>query len=92
MYLECFCGRVMFNTGSPNGIEHVLLYDYALEKLQALVNAEVDKDGTVDLWPEHREDSGALNVWKCPDCQRRYISPDGEKEKVIVYTIERRGM
>ena len=56
------------------------------------MDAQVEKEGIVDEWPEHWEDSGATEVWKCHVCKRLYMSPKGPRDKVIVYAIEKIGI
>ena len=92
MYLKCICGNVMTNVASPNEVEHVLLSDHAQERLQDLVDQEVSTNGKVDLWPEHWEEAGSIDVWKCQDCGRLYLNAKGKKEDVVVYKLEKKGI
>jgi hypothetical protein len=92
MNLWCICGNPMSDSGSPNDTEHLLISNRSMEQLQDLVDGEVEKDGTVDMWPEHWEQSKALEVWKCYKCQRLYLNPKGPSEQVIVYSIEKVGI
>lgn len=92
MHITCICGTVLSNTALPNDVEHLLLSTRAIEWLQHLVDREVNKDGTVDLWPEHWEQSGAVEVWKCFECNRLYFNVGGPPEKLVVYSAERTGV
>lgn len=92
MYLKCECGNVMNNVGSPNSFEHFLLSDSAKEKLQNAVDEEVEKEGQTDMWTEHWENAGTVDVWKCDVCQRLYFNPDGNLDNIIVYQIEKIGL
>jgi hypothetical protein len=92
MYLKCLCGNVMTNVASPNDVEHVLLSDRVQERLQDLVDQEVSTNGKVDLWPEHWEEAGSIDVWKCPDCGRLYFNATGKVEDIVVYNIEKKGL
>ncbi len=92
MKLNCLCGSQMCNIGAPNDIEHLLINSYSIEKIQDLVDSEIERNGSVDEWPEHWEQSQALDVWKCRECQRLYVNPNGPAEKVIVYSIEKVGI
>jgi hypothetical protein len=62
-----------------------------MERLQELVDKQVEKEGVVDMWPEHWEQSGAIDVWKCFQCKRLFFSPKGEPEKIVIYSIEKIG-
>jgi hypothetical protein len=90
MFLKCLCGNVMNDIAAPNGVEHILLSYSAKERLEHLVHKEVSSDCTVDMWPEHWEESGAIDVWKCPDCGRLYFNAKGNTDDVIVYKIEKK--
>jgi len=92
MYLKCSCGNVMNDIAGPNTVEHVLLSDYAQERLQDLVDKEVATNGQVDLWPEHWDEAGSIDVWKCQDCDRLYFNARGKKEDIVVYKIEKKGL
>jgi hypothetical protein len=90
MRFTCFCGNSLSNTGQPNDIEHVLLSSRGIERLQDLADAEVSTEGTINEWPEHWEESGAIDVWKCSGCNRLYVFPRGSSDfdKVVVYSVE----
>lgn len=92
MYLKCECGNVLTDTAAPNDVEHILLSYSIMERLQDKVDNEVATHGSVDSWPEHWEESGAMEVWKCPECGRLYLNPRGETEKVVVYKLEKKGL
>jgi hypothetical protein len=92
MYLKCECGNVMTNVAAPNTIEHLLLSNRSQEHLQDLVDEEVSTNGQVDLWPEHWEESGAIDVWKCQVCGRLYLNARGNLEDIVVYKIEKKGL
>lgn len=77
---------------TPNDTEHLVISNRSMERLQDLVDAEVERDGVVDEWPEHWERCGATEVWKCHVCNRLYVSPRGPKKEVIVYEIEKTGI
>jgi hypothetical protein len=91
MELKCICGNVMSDIGSPNDTEHLLISNRSMERLQDSVDAQVDRDGIIDEWPEHWEHSGGTEVWKCHVCKRLYVSPKGPPDQVVVYAIERVG-
>ena len=82
----------MSDIGAPNDTENLLISNRSIELLQDLVDSQVQSDGIVDEWPEHWENSKALEVWKCYACNRLYVSPKGPPEQVIVYSIERVGI
>ncbi len=82
----------MSDVAAPNDIEHLLLSYRAKERLQDLVDAEVAKSGRIDLWPEHWESAGAVDVWRCPNCGRLYFNPRGSASEVTVYRFERKGL
>ncbi len=92
MYLSCVCGKVMNDVAAPNKVEHLLLSYSAMERLQDLVDQEVSTTCEVRLWPEHWKESGAIDVWKCPDCGRLYLYAKEDPEKVLVYVIEEKGV
>jgi hypothetical protein len=92
MYLKCECGTVLSDVASPNDVEHLLLSYRAKERLQDLVDDEVASDGTIRMWSEHWEQSGAIDVWRCPDCVRLYFNARGAPSEIIVYRLERRGL
>jgi hypothetical protein len=93
MNLKCICGNFsMSDAGHPNNVEHVLLDAYSLEKLETLVDEEVSENGQIDMWPEHLDTAGAVEIWKCLECGRLYINPSGNPEEVIVYSVERKGI
>ena len=92
MYLKCECGTVLSDVASPNDVEHLLLSYRAKERLQDLVDDEVASDGTIRMWSEHCEQSGAIDVWRCPDCVRLYFNARGAPSEIIVYRLERRGL
>src|SRR4051812_46429176 len=86
MILVCTCGTVLSDAGAPNDTEHLLISNRSIERLQDLVDAQVQGDGVVDEWPEHWEDCGALEAWICHACKRIYVSPNGPPDKTIVYS------
>jgi hypothetical protein len=92
MQLECICGNVMSDIGSPNETEHFLISNRSVERLQDLVDAQVVNDGIIDEWPEHWEQSGAIEIWKCYTCKRLYFYPKGSPDDVVVYKIEKTGI
>jgi hypothetical protein len=90
--LRCVCGHTIDDIAAPNDVEHLLVNYRAMERLQDLVDEECAADGSIDLWPEHWEESGAVEVWKCPFCERLYVDPKAEPEDVVVYSIKRIGL
>lgn len=93
MFLKCIhCGTTLDDIAAPNNVEHLFLSSYAKEKLQDLVDEECSADGEIDMWPEHWEESGAVEIWKCFQCGRLYLDPKGDVEKVVVYAIEQVGI
>lgn len=92
MYLQCRCGNVMNDVASPNQVEHHLLNSYAKEKLQDLADEEVAAEGEIGMWAEHWDESGAINVWRCPVCERLYLNALGAKKNITVYKIEKKGL
>ncbi len=92
MFFPCICGWTMTNVASPNDIEHVLLSDRVSENLENLVDQECATVGSIDSWPEHWEESGAIDVWRCPVCERLYFNATGDPSEVVVYKIERKGL
>jgi hypothetical protein len=94
MRFPCLCGNGLSNAGQPNETEHFLISNRAVEELQNLADAEVSAKGVIDDWPEHWEDSGAVEVWKCSACNRLYVFPHGsfDFDKVVVYQVERVGI
>ncbi len=92
MYLQCLCGNVMNDIAAPNSVEHLILNYAAMERLQDLVDQECSLNGVVDLWPEHWEESGAVEMWKCPECGRLYLYPKGDPKDVQVYKLEKSGL
>ncbi|MCI0705471.1 MAG: hypothetical protein L0241_30800 [Planctomycetia bacterium] len=93
MKFPCLCGRILSNAGSPNNTEHVLLSSVGVERLQDLIAEQfATAQGKVVLWADSWEESGAIEVWKCSDCQRLYVSPKDGFDKVVVYKIEQVGI
>ena len=93
MNIRCLCGYHMNNAAVPNGIEHILINDYAQELLETAVDNEVRRDGKVDFWPDHWEDVGAIVVWKCPQCNRLYLNADApDSANIQVYVLEQTGL
>jgi hypothetical protein len=92
MILKCFCGNQLDDIGYPNNVENLLVSTEAEERLQDMVDKEVNESGEIQMWPEHWEESNAISVWKCYECNRLYFNPEGEPEKVIVYNIEQVGI
>ena len=92
MRFPCLCGNSLSNAGQPNETEHVLLSSRSVEHLQNLADAEVSAKGIINDWPWHWEESGAIEVWKCSDCQRLYMSPGKGFDKVVVYKVEQVGI
>jgi hypothetical protein len=82
----------MSDIGYPSKVENSLLNTFAMEKLQDLVDREVSENGEVDMWPEHWEESGAIDVWKCLECNRLYLGVKGKPENVVVYKTEQTGI
>jgi len=92
MRFECKCGNLLNDVGYPNDTEHFLLNTRSIERFQDLVDDEVSKEGQVEMWPEHWEQSGAVVIWKCHQCGRLYVNPGGRPQEVVVYSIERIGL
>lgn len=90
--LKCICGHTIDDIAAPNEVEHLLVSYRAMERLQDLVDEECGPSGSIDMWPEHWEESGAVDVWKCPICERLYVNPKGKPEDVVIYKIERIGL
>lgn len=85
MKITCKCGFVLSDSGSPNDMEHVLVSDRQVEALQDLVDNEVEADGEIQMWPEHWEESGATEIWKCEQCDRLHVmGPDGRVSHVYM--------
>jgi hypothetical protein len=82
----------MSNSGHPNDVEYLLVGTREQEKLQHLADSEVSKDGRIDLWPEHWEDSGAKVLWNCVECGRLYLNATEDLGEIIVYKIEKQGL
>jgi len=82
----------MDDIAAPNEVEHLLLDYRAKERLQDLVDAECEESSSIDLWPEHWTESGAVEVWKCPVCGRLYVNPKGRPEDIVVYRQEQVGL
>ncbi|MBN9119296.1 MAG: hypothetical protein J0I06_09065 [Planctomycetes bacterium] len=91
MKFPCLCGRTLSNAGSPNLTEHFLLSSVGVERLQDLIN-EYTAHGRFTEWADSWEESGAIEVWKCSDCQRLYVSPKDGFDKVVVYKVEQVGI
>jgi hypothetical protein len=92
MIIKCVDGHTMDDIAAPNEVEHLLLDYQAKEQLQDLVDEECGSVGSVDMWPEHWKESGAVEVWKCPSCARLYVNPKGKPGDVVIYKIERIGL
>jgi hypothetical protein len=92
VHLKCLCGNYLSDAGHPNETEYLLVSTSSQEKLQDLVDEEVADNAIVDMWPEHWEDSGAAEIWKCCECKRLYFNVLGSIEEVIVYKIEQQGL
>src|SRR5689334_11028518 len=92
MNIRCLCGESLSDAASPNDIEHVLLSDSVVEKFQDLADEEVATAGVVDSWPEHWEDAGSIELWKCYNCHRLYMNVRGKPEDIIVYSVEQTGL
>lgn len=92
MNFRCLCGESLSDVASPNNVEHILLADAAIERLQNLVDKEVEADGEIQMWPEHWEDAGAVDIWKCPTCKRLYLGARGDPSQIQVYKIEQVGL
>lgn len=90
MFLQCECGQMLNDNAFPNNVQHLLLTTYAQERLQDSVDKEVIADKVVDMWPEHWEESGVINVWKCFVCNRLYLNVGNENEDIIVYKVEKK--
>jgi hypothetical protein len=87
MKFACECGQLLGNTASPIGLECIFLDDFAKEKMQDLVDEEVAKDGSVDMWREHWRETATV-VWKCFKCQRLYFNMKNGGE-ITVYKVEK---
>ena len=92
MYLKCDCGLVLNDIASPNDVEQIMLSDRAKERLQDLVDVEVERERKISMWPEHWEDAGAIDVWRCPNCGNLYFNARGAQSEIIVYRFERKGL
>ena len=92
MFLQCLCGHVMNDIASPNEVQHLLISDAVMERMQDLVDREVAAEGAEDLWPEHWEESGAIPTWKCHHCQRLLVGVGGKPEDIVVYKVEQKGI
>ncbi len=92
MQIECACGLMLSNTGQPNDVECLLVPSRSIEKLQDLIDEEVATNGSVDMWPEHWEESGAIEVWRCRQCGRLYFNANKSRENIVVYNIEKTGI
>ena len=92
MYIRCVCGNTLNNAASPNNVEHLILNSYAIEKMQDVVDVEVEENGSVDMWPEHWDESGAVDVWKCFECERLLFNVKGNPKEVLVYKLEQKGL
>jgi len=88
----CLCGNGLSNAGSPNDTEHFLLSSRSIERLHDVVAVQLASGGRLDLSSDSWEKAGAIEVWKCSDCQRLYVSPNDGFEKVVVYKIEQVGV
>jgi hypothetical protein len=88
MFLKCACGTVLDDIAAPNSVEHLLLSYAAMEKLEGLVDEEVEAHGVVNEWPEHWENAGAVDVWRCHHCGRLHFNAKGAREDRVVYAIE----
>jgi hypothetical protein len=83
---------MLSDTAQPNDIEHLLISSRSIERLQDLVDDEVRKEGVVDMWPEHWEQSGAVEIWKCYKCHRLLLRPRESPDKIVVYSVEKIGL
>lgn len=93
MKFSCVCGERLSNAGTPNLFEHLLISNQGIEKLQNLVDGQTkDNQGPTDDWFENWEDSEAIEVWKCPTCQRLYFSPSEGFVSTVVYKVEQVGI
>ena len=92
MYLRCLCGECLSDIGAPNDTEHVLLSNRVVERFQDLADEEVAAAGIVDSWPEHWENAGSIQLWKCYKCHRLYMNVMGKPEDIIVYSVEQTGL
>jgi hypothetical protein len=92
MRFPCLCGRGLSDAGSPNLTEHYLLSSVGVERLYTVVADQFAARGRIDLSSDSWEDAGAIEVWKCSDCQRLYVSPKDGFDKVVVYKVEQVGI
>ncbi len=92
MYLKCLCGKHLSDTAHPNETEYLLVSTLSQEKLQDLVDKEVAENAVVDMWPEHWEESGTEELWKCSECNRLYFNIFDSVENIIDYKIEQKGL
>ena len=77
MHLECLCGALLADTGYPNDTEHFLAGSRSVEMLQHLADDEVRKSGVIDMWPEHWDESGAVEAWQMPQMQSHVSQSQG---------------
>lgn len=83
----------MSDVGAPNDIEHKLISNRSEEKFQHLVEQEVAQNNArIDMWPEHWDDAGAVDVWKCSQCHRLFYNAYGKPEEIIIYNVEQHGL
>lgn len=92
MRFPCLCGRGLSDAGSPSHTEHYLISSGGVERLYVAVATALAARGGIDLSSDSWEEAGAIEVWKCSDCQRLYVSPKDGFDKCVVYKIEQVGV
>jgi hypothetical protein len=92
MFLRCPCGYILTSVACPGRVRHVLLTDHGVERLEDLVDGEVEARGVIGSWPEHFEGAGAIETWVCPKCLRMFLHAAGEAAKIVVYRHEATGL
>lgn len=92
MKFACSCGNVLSNTASPSAIEHYLISEANAERLQSLVDEQLDQEGGHIEWYENWSECSPSRVWKCHKCERLYVFTDNEFETVKVYALEKIGI
>ena len=91
MFLRCSCGYTLTDMACPGRIVHMLLSAHGVERLQEVVDQEVEAHGVVDMWPEHWDTAWTAESWLCPRCSRLYVGMNGTGP-VRVFILERVGI
>jgi hypothetical protein len=92
VFLRCPCGYTLTNVASPGAIAHKLLTDHGVERLENAVDREVAANGSIDSWPEHFEEAGAIEIWVCPKCKRLFVHAVDSPADIVVYSRESVGL